>query len=106
MDLWEQRLFEMIKRGQKDRIKYLNDLHKSIIPSHVRRIQQNDKTVLKELVLPPWLNWDLLYEWSQQRRIMENARECILCNELSEHGMEFKEKFICENCFLKLKNLK
>src|SRR3989344_3242761 len=104
MDLWEQRRLEFVKRGQNDRIKFLENLTNTILPVQLKRIQQNDKTVLKELVLPNWVEWELLHEWSNRHRALENARECILCNEQQEAGMDFKEKFICENCFLRLKN--
>lgn len=105
MDNWEKKRIEFVKRGQNDRIKFLENLTKTVLPVQLKRIQQNDKTVLKELVLPNWLEWELLYDWSNRYRALEKARECILCNELQESGMDFKEKFICENCFLRLKNI-
>ena len=105
MDQWDEKMVEMVRRGQRDRVKHLEKLHKSILPMQLKRIQQNDKTVLKDLVLPSWLGWDLLYEWSNRKKVVGKTRECILCNEAQEFGMEFKEKFICDNCFLRLKNL-
>ena len=105
MDEWERKMIEFVRRGQKDRVQFLDKLHRSILPMQLRRIQQNDKTVLKDLVLPRWLDWDLLFEWSNRKKVVGKTRECILCNEAQEFGMEFKEKFICDNCFLKLKNL-
>ncbi len=104
MDNWEEKMLLLVKHGHRDRVKFLETLHKSVLPLQLKKIQQNDKTVLKDLVLPSWLDWDLLYEWSLRSELIQSARECILCNKEQEFGMEFNEKFICENCFLKLKN--
>jgi len=103
MDI-ESRIIEMVRRGQNDRVEYLKNMHKLLLPSHLKRIQQNDKTVLKEIVLPQWLDWDLLFCWANEHKTKETGRECILCNNIAENGIDFNEKYICEECFLKLKN--
>ncbi|MBN2126810.1 MAG: hypothetical protein JW703_00285, partial [Candidatus Diapherotrites archaeon] len=100
----EETINEYYRKGMSERAEYLENLNKKLLPSIVKRIQQNDKTVLKEIVLPEWMNWELLFEWSQTQKVNE-GRQCILCNNYNEHGMEFKEKFICEQCFLKIKNM-
>jgi hypothetical protein len=100
----EEKINDFYRKGAKDKAQYLENLHKKFLPSVIKRIQQNDKTVLKEIVLPEWISWDLVYEWSQTQKT-GTGRECILCNENKEHGMDFKEKFICETCFLKLKEM-
>ncbi|MFH1391653.1 MAG: hypothetical protein ABIH20_05055 [Candidatus Diapherotrites archaeon] len=105
MDTWEQKMVEFLRHGQKERVDYFEKLRKSIFPTQLKRIQQNDKTVLKEMVLPKWMNWELLYEWANRHRVLDNPRNCILCNEENDAGIDFKEKFICDYCFLKLKNL-
>ena len=103
-DIFESMKLEMIRRGQGDRVTFLENLPKQIPPSQILRIQQNDKTVLKDMVLPKWLEWDTLFLWSNQYAIGK-GRPCILCNRHEEHGLDFKEKWICEGCFLKIKDL-
>ncbi len=99
----EEKINEFYRKGAKDKAQYLENLDKKFLPSVVKRIQANDKTVLKEIVIPNWVSWELLYEWSQTQK-NHKGQQCILCNELNEHGITFKEKFVCENCFLKIKN--
>lgn len=96
---------EFLRRGQRDRVQFLDGLKNSVLPMQLRRIQQNDKTVLKELVLPAWLDWDLLYEWSLHHAGPLKGRECILCNRNAEHGHFYNDKFICEECLLNVKGL-
>ncbi|MCX8158168.1 MAG: sigma factor G inhibitor Gin [Candidatus Diapherotrites archaeon] len=104
MDRIEKLITEYTRKGQLDKANFLKNLDKVLLPSTIQRIQQNDKTVLKEIVLPKWVDWELLYEWANSKKI-KNGRTCILCNESSETGIDFKSKFICDNCFLRLKNL-
>ena len=104
-DPWESKMLEMVRRGQRDRVKYIQNLYRTILPAQVKRVQQNDKTVLKDLVLPEWLDWELLYEWSMRRRIVDNPRECILCNEVAELGVDYNQKFLCESCFFRIKGM-
>lgn len=104
MEDFEARKLEMIRRGQRDRVAFLENLRKQIPPSQVLRIQQNDKSVLKDLVMPKWMDWDTLFLWSNQYEV-KAGRPCILCNAQSEHGIDFREKWICEACFLKLKDI-
>ncbi|MCD6479028.1 MAG: hypothetical protein J7L44_04045 [Candidatus Diapherotrites archaeon] len=103
--LFEKKLLEFARRGNIERVRWLENINKHILPSHVKRILRKDKTVLQELVLPKWVTWDLLYDWALTQK-KEKGRLCVLCDEYSEVGIEYNNKFICEYCFLKLKNLK
>ncbi|MCR4369327.1 MAG: hypothetical protein NUV67_05475 [archaeon] len=105
MDSWEEKTIEMVRRGQGDRVEYLEKLAKHILPTHLERVQKNDKTVLKEMVLPQWMDWEILREWSLAKKPEGTTRECALCNTENEAGIDFEDKFVCEYCFLKLKNL-
>ena len=105
MDFWEQRMVEFVRRGERSKVQFLDTLNKSILPVQLRRIRQNDKTVMKELVLPPWLDWDLLYEWSLHHAEPSKGKECILCNRNSEQGSFYNDKFICEECLLNVKSI-
>ena len=82
----------------------IENIEKFVLPSQVKKIQQNDKTVLKELVLPAWVNWELLYDWASTKKT-GSGKTCILCNLDAGNGVFFLEKYICESCFLKLKNI-
>jgi len=97
-------MVEFVRRGEGSRVHFFeSELRKRVLPMQLKRIQQNDKTVLKELVLPQWLDWDLLYEWSIRESHPAKGAECILCNARAERGMDFNGKFICDECFFRLR---
>jgi hypothetical protein len=98
----EKLKYEFMRKGDVEKARYLETLERKLTPSQIIAIQQNDKSVLRELVLPSWVSWDLLREWAREKQV-GTGRRCILCSELSESGIDFNEKFICEQCFLKLK---
>ena len=100
----ETKILEFSRKGDMEKVHWLEKIDILIPPSQVKRIQQNDKTVLKELILPSWIKWDFLYMWADSKKPRE-GRICILCNEHRENGIDFREKYVCEDCFLKLKNL-
>jgi len=104
MSLFADTKLKYLQKGMVDRVKYLDNLHNVILPSFIKKIQQNDKTVLKEVVLPEWLNWDLLFDWASQIKI-ENGKRCTLCGNGNEVGILFKEKWICDECLLRLKDV-
>jgi len=95
----------MIRRGHKNRVEYLESLKEKVLPSQIKRIQQNDKSVKKDLVLAHWMDWDTLYEWSQTLKVNAKGADCILCDKEMPNGMTINDKFVCENCFLKIKNM-
>lgn len=103
-EIFENKLLELARRGDTEKANYLKSLDNTVLPSFVKRIQENDKTVLKEMVVPKWVSWDLLYDWALSKK-NASGRRCILCGELNEVGIGFNNKFICEHCFLKLKNM-
>ena len=105
MDSWEAKMIELVRRGHRDRVHFIENMRKSVMPRQVKRIQQNDKSVLKEIVLPKWLDWDLLYEWAMRFEVIDNPRECVLCNEPAELGVDYNQKFICARCFFKLQKM-
>lgn len=95
-----------VRHGHKDRVQFMEtELKRRVLPSQVERIKQNDKTVLGELVLPKWLDWDLLYEWSLRIEAPKKGHQCILCNEYAERGTDFNGKFICDPCFFRIKRM-
>ncbi len=105
MNYYDGKMLDFVQKRQVERIKFMENLGRNVLPQQVKRIQQNDKMVMKDLVLPGWLDWDLLYEWSMRRKVIDNPRECILCNEKAELGVDFNMKFLCEACFFKIKGM-
>ena len=103
-EMFEQKLLELSRRGDSEKSTYLKNLDNTVLPSFVKRIQQNDRSVLKEMVVPGWVPWDLLRDWADSKG-ERKGRRCILCDGFSEIGVDFKNKYICEYCFLKIKNL-
>ncbi len=104
-EFFEQRIIELTRKGALDKVRFLKGLGKKVMPSQLERILQNDKSVLQELFLPKWVSWDLLRAWADNNRVEERGKRCILCGQATELGIDFNEKFICENCFVRLKNL-
>ncbi len=105
MTKFEEKMLEFLRKGDEEKVKWMRSLNKTVLPSQLRRIQQNDKTVLFEMVLPKWADWSLLYDWGQSRNSPTKGKICILCNLAAENGINYLEKHICESCFLKLKNM-
>ncbi len=103
-EIFEEKLIEMTRRGEQKKVEYLKNLNNVILPSFVKRIREDDKTVLKEIVVPEWVSWDLLREWALNKE-KPAGRKCILCSELDETGINFKNEFVCRDCFLALKNM-
>ena len=100
------KMAQLVRHGHKDRVRFLESgLIRSVLPTQLARIRQNDKTVLKELVLPPWLDWDTLYEWSFRVKPTESGTECILCNKNARRGTTFENKFICDECLFKIRGM-
>lgn len=102
---YEERLLELTRKGAIDKVKWLKNINKIILPSQKKRIQQNDKSVLNDLVLPKWVTWDILYEWASQKVAEDNTFTCILCNNKVMHGTNFRGKHICQECLNELKRL-
>ena len=105
MSLYEDTKLRFLQRGLMDKVKYLENLHNVVPPSAVKRIQQNDKTILNEVLLPAWLKWDVVYSWATTKVMPENGRRCIFCDNASEIGIAFREKWMCDNCVVRIKDL-
>jgi hypothetical protein len=103
-EMFNQKVLELTKHGEMKKAACLNSLDNTILPSYVRRIQQNDRTVMKDLVLPNWVTWELLLDWAESKK-SPSERRCALCEEMHDLGMDFNNKFVCEHCFMKMKNM-
>ncbi len=104
-NLYRKKLTELLRKKDLEKARWLENINKYVLPSHVKRILRKDKSVLQELVLPKWVTWELLYDWACTQK-KEEGKLCVLCDEWHEVGIEFNGKFICEYCFLRIKNLK
>ena len=100
----EERLHEWMRHGDMEKVHWVENVNKKLMPSVLQRIKNNDKTVLREVVVPKWLDWELLREIVDRKPAKDRGgRHCILCDMMHENGIQFNEKFLCEDCFLKLK---
>lgn len=102
---FEKTLNEYLRRGDIEKAKILQTLDKRVMGSQIQRILRNDKTVLKEMVLPSWLNWELLKAWAEQSTAAQAGSLCALCSSLKETGISFHDKFICEQCYREMKTI-
>lgn len=103
--VFEDKVIELTRKGAMDKVSFLKGLRKKVMPSQLKKIHENNKSVMQELFLPKWVSWELLFDWASDFKEQGNGRECVLCGNKSELGMDFNEKFVCESCFLKIKNL-
>jgi len=102
MDLLEKTIIELTRKGDQEKLRVLKKLDQLILPSQRKRIAQNDKSVLAELMLPKWLSWDLLYTWACKKELKGNV--CVFCNKPAE-GINFKGKHVCWECVSEIKVL-
>ena len=104
-EFFEQTVINLTRKGAEDKVRLLKNLHKKVLPSQLERIQKNDKSVLQEMFMPKWVSWKLLRAWADNFKKPGKGKQCILCDEKKENGIDFNERFICESCFVRLKQL-
>lgn len=95
MDEFEAMILKMQRTGELNKARWLQNIDKKIPPMFKQKIINNDKSVLKELILPNWLTWDMLRVWAL--RELETAK-CIFCQEDKSEGIIFKGQFVCNEC--------
>jgi len=106
--LFEEKYLELKRRGDQEKANWIENIEKHVRPSYIDRILIEDKKVMQELVLPKWVSWELLHSWaSEVKKKGEKIIDlCVLCGKRDNLGVYFNEKFICEQCFIGLKNYK
>ena len=104
-EYFEKILVELTRKGEQDKVRLLKGLHKRLMPSQFDRIKKNDKSVLVELLMPKWVSWKLLRAWAEGFEKPETGKTCILCNSRNENGITFNDRFVCETCFVRIKQL-
>ncbi|MBU0636226.1 hypothetical protein KKE06_04335 [Candidatus Micrarchaeota archaeon] len=102
---FEKTYQDMVRKGAMEKVRWLENLSKMILPSMRKRIQMNDKTVLQELVIPNWVKWELLHEWANEKATEGKGQLCVLCSGIKEAGIRYNNRFVCEPCFKSIKNL-
>jgi hypothetical protein len=104
--LLEEKILDLTRKGDMEKVKFLRGLRQRVMPSQLKKIHRGEKSIMRELFLPKWVSWELLFDWASDFKEPGNGRECVLCGNRSELGIDLNEKFICEGCFVKIKNLK
>jgi hypothetical protein len=101
-----ERIDELILKyqriGARDRARWLETIDQKVPPSFKERIKDNDKKILRELILPEWVTWDLLRSWALEG---SEGEICGFCDKSVDKFVLFKDVVICENCLKELKNL-
>ncbi len=83
------------RTGNLDKARWLETIDKRIPLSFKKRIIENDKTVLRELILPNWLTWEFLRDWA-----MDDAQQviCSACGERVTEFVHYKQINLCREC--------
>ncbi|MBU2476891.1 hypothetical protein KKG83_05460 [Candidatus Micrarchaeota archaeon] len=101
MSLYEQVLVELKRKGDSEKVRWLEGLNQRVTSSQKKRIQENDSNIMEELFAPKWVSWEVIYSWATKQ---DQKKNCILCSEEDALGIEFKGKFVCASCFIELKH--
>lgn len=102
--MFEEKLDEYRRKGDQQKVKWMQNIGRIILPSQAQRILQDDKTVLREIFLPNWASWELIQDWALSRP-QAKTNMCVLCNSHNDLGMAFNGKFVCHGCFMKIKGM-
>jgi len=102
MESIEELMLKYQRIGTRDRAKWLETIDQKIPPSFKERIKNDDKSVLRELILPDWVTWDLLRSWSLEGT---EGELCALCENNSANFVLYKNTVICNKCLTELKTL-
>jgi len=99
MDEFEAMILKMQRTGEIDKARWLQNIDQKIPSLFKQKIIDNDKSVLRELILPGWLTWDILRIWAM--RDVESS-SCIFCQQNKDEGAMFKGHFVCVDCYNEL----
>ena len=102
MGLFEDKYLDLKRKGAADKFKWMEKIDQVILPSQKKRIRQNDKSVLREMILPGWVSWELLYDWATHSVDKDEKDACVLCGKPGQ-GISFKGRHVCWECFNELK---
>ena len=98
-------MLEYTRRGEEDKARYIKNLDKSLLPSQRARVLSNDSSVWHELVVPKWLDFDMLREWIMLKDKPANREMCTFCNSYSENLLNLNGKYVCRECGEKIKEM-
>ncbi len=98
----EDLILKFQRSGAQDKANWLSSIDRRIPPSFKSRIVKNDKTILRELILPSWVSWDLLRDWALED---ENETVCTVCGETKKEFVNVRAATICTDCIREIKRL-
>lgn len=98
----EDLILKYQRSGAHDKANWLSTIERRIPPSFKGRIIKNDKTVLRELILPNWVTWDLLRDWSLED---EDQAKCTICSDIKAEFINYKNATICNDCLSEVKKI-
>lgn len=98
----EEMILKCERTGQHEKARWLKTIDQRIPPSFKKRIVENDKTVLRELIMPKWVTWEFLRSWA-----LDDAPEvrCSACNLVTEDFVNFKNIVLCKDCLENLRKM-
>ncbi len=98
----EEMILKLQRTGQLDKSRWLETMDQRIPPSFKKRIVENDKTVLRELIMPNWVTWEFLREWA-----LDDVKRlnCSACGKVTDDFTNFKQVSLCSECLETLKQM-
>jgi len=103
MENIEEMIMKYERIGARDRARWLETIDEKIPPSFKERIKANDKTVTRELILPTWVDWNLLRNWALDDK---SKVTCSACHEDTSKYIVYDNLIICKDCLSEIKKLK
>lgn len=98
----EDLILKFQRSGANDKASWLSSIDRRIPPSFKNRIVKNDKSILRELILPSWVSWDLLRDWALED---ENDAICTICGESKKEFINVRSATVCKDCVKEIKRL-
>jgi hypothetical protein len=62
VDPFEVKLVDWTRKGAEERVSLIESLPRKLLQSQKQKILQGDETIMQDLFLPKWFNWELLQE--------------------------------------------
>lgn len=98
----EEMIMKCERTGQLDKARWLKTIDQKVPPSFKKRIVENDKTVLRELIMPTWVTWEFLRDWALDDA--DQAR-CNACGNTTDNFINYKNITICQECLDNLRKM-
>jgi len=98
----EEMILKCQRSGALDKARWLQTIDQKVPPSFKKRIQDNDKSIYRELILPTWVTWDFLRDWA-----LDDAEQvkCSACGQVTEGFTNYKSITLCTECLENLRKM-